>query len=103
MKAQEGLATSRGIALTARARAKDDVLFCELDGELVLLNTATGVYFGLDATGTRIWHLIQEHRSLRPVLEALVAEYDVSAARGEADLLDFVALLEEHALLDVER
>jgi hypothetical protein len=44
-------------------RICDDVVFHDLQGELVLLNLKTGVYFGLDSVGTRIWHLIREHGS----------------------------------------
>ena len=35
-----------------------DVAFRDLDGEAVLLNLATGTYFGLNEMGTRMWHLI---------------------------------------------
>ena len=41
--------------LTAEVRANDEVLFQELHGEGVLLNLKTGVYFGLDPVGARIW------------------------------------------------
>ena len=43
----------------------DDVIFRELDGEAILLNLATGMYFGLDQVGTRLWALITESGSLR--------------------------------------
>jgi len=40
----------------------DDVLFRELDGEAVLLNLKTGIYFGLNPVATRMWQLIVEQR-----------------------------------------
>ena len=46
--------------LESRIRINDDVLFQELHGEGVLLNLKTGVYFGLDPVGRRIWQLAQE-------------------------------------------
>ncbi len=46
--------------LDAAFRIPDEVIFRELDGEAVILNLDTGIYFGLDAVGTRIWRLIEE-------------------------------------------
>jgi hypothetical protein len=34
-------------------RISDDVVFRDLAGEAVILNLATGTYFGLDSVGTR--------------------------------------------------
>ena len=51
--------------------ARDDTLVavadhasCELGGEAVLLDLTTGVYYGLDPVGTRVWRLLQQPRSL---------------------------------------
>ena len=67
-----------------------DVTFRELDGEIVILNLETGVYFGLDRVGARIWRLIEDHGSLGTVLSALRSEYDATPAVLEHDLLDLV-------------
>jgi len=66
----------------------DDVLFRELDGEAVLLNLKTGIYFGLNPVATRMWQLIVEQRSLAIVLESLAGEYDADPHVLETDLLD---------------
>ena len=87
--------------LTSRVRRTEDVVFRDLAGELVLLNLKTGVYFGLDPMGTRIWHLLQEQRSLQEVLESLLEEYAVTQARCAQDLLHFVALLWKQGLVEV--
>jgi hypothetical protein len=82
-------------------RICDDVVFHDLQGELVLLNLKTGVYFGLDSVGTRIWHLIQEHGSLQKVRDSLVEEYEVTETRCEQDLLTLASRLRENGLLEV--
>lgn len=64
-----------------------DVVFRELDGEAVILNLETGIYFGLDDVGTRMWQLIAEHGSLRHVVEVLREEYEADDAALERDLL----------------
>ncbi|MBI4638608.1 MAG: PqqD family protein [Candidatus Rokubacteria bacterium] len=90
-----------GIPLSARVRVGEQVVFRELGDELVLLNLASGVYFGVDPVGTRIWQILDERGSLSEVLEALVAEYEVEADRCEADLLEFVTALRDNGLVDV--
>ena len=52
----------------------DDVIFRDLDGEAVVLQLDTGFYFGLDAVGTRMWQLMEQHKALRPVFNTLVDE-----------------------------
>jgi len=79
----------------------DDVLFQELQGEAVLLNLKSGVYFGLDPVGTRIWQLFAEHEVLSEVAQAVVAEYDVAEDECSEDLLKLVDDLEKQELVSV--
>ena len=88
-------------SLTSRVRIPDGVLSHDLQGELVILDLNTGVYFGLDPVGTRIWHLIQEHQSLRKVLDSMVEEYEVGEAQCTQDLLSFVSVMLEKGLFEV--
>lgn len=76
-----------------------DALFREIGGEAVLLNLASGEYFGLDPVGTRIWGLLAEQRQVHAVLSLLVAEYDAPAERLERDLLDLIVRLVEKGLV----
>ena len=69
-----------------RLRIADDVVCRDLAGESVLLNLSTGTYFGLDAVGTRLWHLIAEHGSTALALETLLTEYDVDMPRLQKDV-----------------
>lgn len=89
------------IALTSHVRINEGVVFRDLEGEMVLLNLKSGVYFGLDSVGTRIWHLLREPGPLRKVLDALVDEYEVAEGPCERDLLRFIGLLREKALIEV--
>ena len=87
--------------LASRVRVNDDVLFQELQGEAVLLNLKSGVYFGLDPVGTRIWQLFAEHEVLSEVARVVVAEYDVAEDKCSEDLLKLVGDLEKQELVSV--
>jgi hypothetical protein len=88
-------------SLSTRVQIPDNVLFRDLQGELVVLEVNRGFYFGLDAIGTRIWHLLREQPSLQHVLAILVEEYEVAEAQAAEDLLALVRQLQEHGLLEI--
>ena len=77
------------------------VVFRELDGEAVILNLDTGMYFGLDAVGTRIWQLLDTHKSLRRTLQALEEEFDAPPDQLTADLTAFDDQLKAKGLVSV--
>ena len=56
--------------------------------ETVILDLASGTYFGLDATGARIWQLMVEGKTLAEICEVMLAEYEVSREAIESDVLD---------------
>ena len=86
-------------SLDATVQVPEDVVFRELDGEAVVLNLDSGIYFGLDEVGTRIWQLVDEHRSLRRAWEALQTEFDAPSSQLEADLIAFVDHLRAKGLV----
>jgi hypothetical protein len=61
----------------------------QLEGEAVLLDLTTGRYFGLNATGGRIWALLGEGLTLAGIGERLAEEYALSpqAIAGDIDAL----------------
>jgi hypothetical protein len=83
-------------------RIPDDVVFRDLAGEAVILNLATGTYFGLDAVGTRIWHLLAEHGSVERVVEIVLSEYDVDEARLRRDVDALTSELRDRGLVSID-
>jgi hypothetical protein len=62
----------------------------------------TGVYFGLDRVGTRIWQLLAEISLISDVVDKMVEEFDVPTQRCSSDVLDLVERLREQGLLAIE-
>jgi len=85
--------------MTDRLRVSDDVVFRELDGEAVILNLDSGIYFGLDDVGTRFWQLIEQDGRVALALEALESEFDVETEVLRADVDRLVAALVEKGLM----
>jgi len=91
--------STKSISLDDLVKIAPDVVFRDLDGEAVLLNLETGIYFGLNDVGTRMWNLIQEHGSLRKVFDQMLLEYEVTPEALEGDLCQLAAQLCEKGLL----
>jgi len=88
------------LSVASQVRIPESIAVHDLQGELLLLNSATGVCVSLDPMGTRMWQLIQEHHALHKVLDALLREYEVTEAQCEQDLLGFVAQLLEQEFIE---
>ena len=86
------------LTLDSAVGVSEDTVFRELDGQSVLLNLATGMYFGLDAVGTRIWQLAAENGSLRSIADRLTQEYDAERATLERDLIALAGQLVDKGL-----
>jgi coenzyme PQQ synthesis protein D (PqqD) len=78
------------------------VIYRELAGEVVLLNLQSGVYYGLDEVGSRVWQLLTQSRGVDDVCATLLDEYDVSAEALRADVERLVGELSEKGLVIVE-
>jgi hypothetical protein len=89
------------LTLDAHVRPNSDLLSSELDGEAVILDLSSGVYFGLNPVGARIWELLTAGHSLLAVRAALLDEFDVPPGVCEADLLDVVARMAADGLVTV--
>jgi hypothetical protein len=87
------------LSLDSSLKVSDDVVFRELDGEGVILNLASGIYFGLDPTGMRMWQLIDQQGRLGTVLAALCEEYEAPRETIERDLIRLASELWDKGLL----
>jgi hypothetical protein len=85
----------------ARIEVRDTVLTREIDGEMVLLDLASEIYYGLDDVGTRIWATLVEHGSVSAARQALIEEFDVAPAMLDRDLARLLGELESHGLVAI--
>src|SRR5437764_14882507 len=76
-------------------------VYADLAGELAILDSSTGVYYGLDPVGARIWSLILEWKTAGEVRATLLEEYEVNAAQLDGDMLLLFGELFAKKLIDV--
>jgi hypothetical protein len=80
-------------------RLSPDVVFRELDGEAVILDLASGSYFGLNDVGTRVWQLIDQGSTIERVLDTVAEEYEADRETIVRDVLRLIDELRARGLL----
>jgi hypothetical protein len=82
----------------------EDVVFRDLAGEAVILNLSTGIYFGLDEVGTRVWQLLAQHGDKEKLIQEMLSEYEVEEAKLRQDVDALLKeLLGKGLLIDVQK
>ena len=84
-----------------RIRTSPDQVSADLDGEVAILNSKSGVYYGLDPVGTRVWELLAETRTFSELCGLMLAEFDVAEDRLRQDLTNLVGDLHRNGLVEV--
>ncbi len=84
----------------------DQVVFRKIENEYILvplLSTSADVesIYNLNEIGAVIWEQIDGKKSLRRIIEGLVAEYEVEQTDAERDVLDFIRELVDSQLIRV--
>jgi len=87
--------------LSDTVRIPQRITFRRVRDEMALLNLDTGVYFGLDEIGARMWELVVEDGRLQVVAERMEDEYAVDPARLRQDLLRWIDELTAKQLLEI--
>lgn len=84
----------RHVSIPAYVEARD------VGSDFVLVNLATGSYFGLNPVGARMWALLAAGLGTGEVVAAVSAEYGVPGERAAADLKRLLAALAEQGLVE---
>lgn len=81
--------------------ATKDQVSTNLQGESVILNLKSGVYFGLNPVGARIWELVQQTITIQQIQQTIISEYAVETERAESDVVSLLKQLSEVGLIEV--
>jgi hypothetical protein len=85
--------------LTDKVTIPEQVMARQVGEETVILDLASGTYFGLDPVGARIWQLLTEGRTLGEVCATMLAEYEVTREDIERDVLNLAEELRAKQLI----
>lgn len=74
----------------------------ELLGETVILELRSGVYYGLNETGSLIWQSLQSGKTLLEIQELILAEYDIEPELCTQYIIKLVGELAAKGLVGIE-
>ncbi len=78
---------------------RNNLLFNEIDGEVVMLSIENGEYYGMDKVGSYIWKLIEDPCSFTDLLDRITQEFDVDTEQAETDSIRFLEKLQDKKLI----
>src|SRR5215475_11511434 len=89
------------ITLQSRLRPNENEVAAKvIDGEAIIINLATGIYYSMDKVGGEMWELLAAEYRLEEVVAAVTARYEVSREQAQADVERLAAeLVQENLLL----
>ncbi|MGF7238833.1 MAG: PqqD family protein [Frankia sp.] len=76
-----------------------DVTWREIGDEIVLLDLARSLYFGLNATAVTLWRRLANGATVGELAAALTADTGISMERAATDVADFLDALRLQGLL----
>lgn len=72
-----------------------------LSGEVVMMDTQSGTYYGLNDTASAIWNLLDRAKSVAIVVDALAEAYEVERSQCERDVLVALEEMRQRGLIGV--
>jgi hypothetical protein len=91
--------TAEKVDRTAVWTPSKNVVACDVEGEMVLLDLQSGTYFGLNPVGAEIWSQLGQKKSVSEIQQHLLGKYRVTPERCEAELQNLIGQLSERGLL----
>lgn len=70
-----------------------DVMFSDLDNEVVLMNLETGSYYSLNPVGSEIWKLVESEVAIKVLIDSLMDIFNVERAVCESNVLTYLTKL----------
>ena len=80
----------------------EDQVSCDLNGEAAILQLSSGLYFGLNEVGARVWELITDPIRVNDLKDVLLGEFEIDEATCEADLFELLVEMAEAGLIEVK-
>jgi len=72
-----------------------------IDDEMVLLDTQSEAYFGLDAIGCEMWKQLEKNPSLEALKTYMLSHYEVEASQLSQDMAHFIDHLVKNKLIEI--
>jgi hypothetical protein len=66
-----------------------EMVFNEMDEEIVMMSIENSEYYGLDPVASRIWELLDKPATIDEIVKNLLQEYEIDEKTCLEDVLEF--------------
>ncbi|MFN5146920.1 MAG: PqqD family protein [Bacteroidota bacterium] len=87
--------------MTRYKRNEGNFLISQLGQELVLMDTKTGDYLGINAVGTHIWNLLAGSKSVQELVADLISRFEVTESQCQTEVENFLSDLEKRKMVSL--
>ncbi len=86
---------------TETVKVKENVVWKELNRELVVLNLSNGFYFTLNDTARSIWSCFNKKKEINSIVNELMNTYSVSREQALTDVEGVISQCLKDCLIDI--
>jgi hypothetical protein len=76
-----------------------DVAAKVIDGEAIIINLSTGMYYSLDQVGAFVWRLVERQSSLEEMTHEVSEGYRIDSEKAAQDIQNLMTSLLEEGLI----
>ena len=77
-----------------------DIVTSEIDDSIVMMSVSAGTFYGLNAVGSAIWQFVERPTTVETIITHILAEFEVSQAQCQDDILAFIeAMFDKKTLI----
>jgi PqqD family protein of HPr-rel-A system len=89
------------MTLKTKIKRSSRPLSSQVADELVMFDTESGKYYGLNNIATNVWKRLEDPVSVEELCRSLAEEFDVTQQQCHEDMLEFLPELVERDLIEV--
>lgn len=81
---------------------KENLLFNQVDGEIVILSVEKSEYYGMGKVASCIFTFLDKPHTFKELIEILLNKYDISESRCVAETHAFLMMLSDKNLIVIQ-
>lgn len=85
--------------MNTQVRIPPHIMTRRVGEDVVVLDLQSGIYFGLDEIGVRVWGLLEKGETVSAAIAAIAEGYDVAQETVRTDVCELVQELLDRGLL----
>ena len=92
---------SAKILSNTRLKRNQEILFTDMEDEIVMMGLEQGKYFHLNPTGSSVWELLENVTTIEEIVDSIMLEYEIDLELCQQEVNTLVQKLVEEKLIEI--